>query len=347
MHLRHNLPPPVDFSSHIRPPSKIGHAQILVQVYAVAVDYLDVAALDHKTPHDVGKWIPGRSFVGRCLAVGGDEKDIVRGDVVMGLLDIKKSGALCEYMAIERRRAARAPILSSLTLEELAALPAQGIAAHRALRGVLTRGTRALVMDANLGVQALMCQEMSRAGVAVTAVIGGGEGHAEAQAACMTNGARGVLTGSPAAVLLSLDEGIFDLVVDTRGGVAVDEAARRALTDGGRIISLAPPSPSSKEIKRPRTPERRRSMGFLRGLGKRHGFKNITVDYVQPAGAGEPEVDTSGQDCRDVLDEPALAALRPCVAKVVPFERGASVFTPGLGREGVDRLGTSVVRIVN
>lgn len=90
LHLRGNLPPPVDFTSHIRPPTKVGNKEILVQVYAVAVDELDVMSVEEKGKGEVGKWVPGRSFVGRCLGVGGEEKEIVRGEIVVGLLDIRK-----------------------------------------------------------------------------------------------------------------------------------------------------------------------------------------------------------------------------------------------------------------
>jgi hypothetical protein len=89
-HLRHNLPSLVDFTSHISPPTKVGDREVMVQVYAVAVDSADIAALDERGVADVGKFIPGRSFVGRLLVIGDDEKDLQRGDLVMGLLDIKK-----------------------------------------------------------------------------------------------------------------------------------------------------------------------------------------------------------------------------------------------------------------
>ena len=90
MHLRHNLPPPVDFSSHLKPPTKVGNSQILIQVYAVALDEVDYMTVAGKGRSEVGKWVPGRSFVGRCLSVGIEEKDIVRGDIVVGLVDVKK-----------------------------------------------------------------------------------------------------------------------------------------------------------------------------------------------------------------------------------------------------------------
>lgn len=92
VHLRHQLPPPVDFSSHLKPPTKVTNSQILIQVYAVAVDDIDVHALESKGRGDVGKWVPGRSFVGRCLSIGAEEKEIVRGDIVLGLVDVKKVG---------------------------------------------------------------------------------------------------------------------------------------------------------------------------------------------------------------------------------------------------------------
>jgi hypothetical protein len=89
-HLRSQLPAPVDFSSHLKPPTKVSDSQVLVQVYAVAIDGFDLAALDVKGRADVGKWVPGRSFVGRCLQVGSYEKELVRGDLVMGLMDVRK-----------------------------------------------------------------------------------------------------------------------------------------------------------------------------------------------------------------------------------------------------------------
>lgn len=254
MHLRAHLPAPVDFSSHLKPPVKVSDAQILVQVYAVAVDMVDSKALDDKGRSDVGKWVPGRSFVGRCLLAGAAEKEIVRGDLVMGLLDVRKvscdqcytgqlpssssranrqSGALSEYLVCDRRRVARTPYPTNLTLEQMALLPLQGIAAIRAIRARLIRHTRALICDAHEGIQALMCQELSRASVHVTALISGGEDHHSAQSMCMAHGARGVLTGKPAAVMNGLDEG-WDLIVETQGGQNAYDAARRILKDGGK-----------------------------------------------------------------------------------------------------------------
>ena len=129
---------------------------------------------------------------------------------------------------------ARTPHPTTLNLEQMALLPLHGIPAHRAIRGHLVRHARALIMDAHKGVAALVCQEMSRAGVHVTALIGGGEDHHDNQTLCMAHGARGVLTGSPAAVMFGLDEDGWDVVLDTQGGERILDAAKRILKDGAR-----------------------------------------------------------------------------------------------------------------
>lgn len=145
-----------------------------------------------------------------------------------------QSGALAEFIVIDRRRVTRAPYPTSLTLEDLALLPLQAVPAIRVIRGNLTKNSRAIIMDAHTGVSALICQELSRAGVSITAIIGGGDAHHDAQTRCLQNGARGVLTGSPAAIMFGLHEDEWDFVVDTKGGERIYDAAKRILREGGK-----------------------------------------------------------------------------------------------------------------
>ncbi|KAL7421576.1 hypothetical protein Q5752_003345 [Cryptotrichosporon argae] len=334
-HLRSQLPPPLDFSSHLPPPTKVSSSQVLVQVYAVAIDASDVAYLDQKGQGDVGKWVPGRSFVGRCLSVGVDEREIIRGDIVIGLLDLRKSGALAEYVACDRRRLARAPSSASLTIEQMALLPLQGLPTLRAIAVTPPRGTHALILDAHIGVAALVCQALNRSGVCVTAIIPGGD--AEAQARCMSNGARGVLIGSAVAVMHGLEEDIFEYVLDTIGGQRVYEAARRIIKDGGRLVTLCEPD-SSMTV----TPISAKSSSIktfrAAFASRRKTSKSIAFEHVCSPGTGEPELDASGLDRRDMLEEAKLAALEPTVGEVVRFEKGASAF---------QKSATSVIRIIN
>ena len=149
-----------------------------------------------------------------------------------------QSGALAEYITCDRRRMARTPFPTQLTLEQLSLLPLQGLQSIRALRGKLGRQYRALVCDPHRGVTALMCQELSRSGTHVTALISGGDDHHNAQSFCMLHGAKGVLTGRPAAVMNQLEDNTFDLVIDTQGGQVAYDAAKRILRDGGRYVLL-------------------------------------------------------------------------------------------------------------
>ncbi|KAF8803951.1 hypothetical protein BYT27DRAFT_6726000 [Phlegmacium glaucopus] len=116
-------------------------------------------SITHKA--EVG-YIPGRSFVGRVLECGWDVRDEVirKGEWVVGLLDVKKCGALTEFIVVDRHRIHRVPHprkvppqgndhsnkiveaslpsddsnMSALTLEELALLPLCGVPAYRAVR---------------------------------------------------------------------------------------------------------------------------------------------------------------------------------------------------------------------
>ncbi|KAK7051312.1 hypothetical protein VNI00_004812 [Paramarasmius palmivorus] len=64
-----------------------------------------------RTPDpDVG-FIPGRSFVGRVLECGFEVSDDVvrKGEWVVGLLDVKKCGALQEFIVVDRHKIVRIP----------------------------------------------------------------------------------------------------------------------------------------------------------------------------------------------------------------------------------------------
>lgn len=137
-------------------------------------------------------------------------------------------------MICDRRRLARTPFPSQLTLEQMSLLPLQGLPTVRAIRGRFGRHSRGLICDPHRGVTALMCQELARAGMHITALIAGGDDHHSAQSFSMLHGAKGVLTGRPATVMNQLEEGIFDLVIDTQGGQWVYDAAKRILKDGGK-----------------------------------------------------------------------------------------------------------------
>ncbi len=86
-----DFPPPLSFTSHTPPPSKVGSHQVLVKVYAVGLDHLDGLIVNDKVARsDCYGFVPGRSFVGRAVECGYGVNTVTRGDLVMGLLDVRK-----------------------------------------------------------------------------------------------------------------------------------------------------------------------------------------------------------------------------------------------------------------
>jgi hypothetical protein len=59
---------------------------------------------------------------------------------------------------------------------------------------------------------------------------------------------------------------------------------------------------------------------------KKQTAKSVGFEYLPPAGSGEAEVDASGMDIRDVLEEPSIVAFRPVVSRTIPLEKGAEAF---------------------
>ena len=211
-HLLNSLPPPLSFTSFMPPPSKVSSEQILVQVYAVGLDGLDEWIVNERLRRkSCYGFVPGRSFVGRAVEVGYGVNTIGKGDWLVGLMDARKvsyylkhtfsflircfwilqqSGALAEFIVVEKRRCTRCPRPTEgvLTLEQLALLPLCGVPAHRACRtigdidtetgvdhmsanwGVGARG-KALVIQGQDGAGAMVVQELTRMGMEVNVIV--------------------------------------------------------------------------------------------------------------------------------------------------------------------------------
>jgi hypothetical protein len=84
-------PSVLSFSSHLTPPSRIASNQVLVQIWAVALDGLDALLIQEKSKEiSSAGFIPGRSFVGRAIEVGFGVTSISKGEWIYSLLDIQK-----------------------------------------------------------------------------------------------------------------------------------------------------------------------------------------------------------------------------------------------------------------
>lgn len=253
----HLVPTPtisIAFTAHAPPPSKISSSTVLVRVWAVALDSYDALAT-----RDASKgFVPGRSFVGKVLEWGDSVKGFTKGSLVFGLTSAwKPSGALSEFIVVDRRCLALAPQPREedhlrdderLTLEDIASLPLHGITAHRASGGI-TRGSRALVLlgggvssspagagsssDWNVGL--LAAQELQARGVLVIVQVPegwGGEAWIRDRLPRLKDAC--VRIGEAVEVVHQEHESSFDFVLDCEGGRRVYDVSRRILINGGQ-----------------------------------------------------------------------------------------------------------------
>lgn len=232
------------FTSYRKPPSYVPGPCVLVQVWGVGLDMVDSLLLQSNTA-TVG-YVPGRSFVGRALELGWDvREDVVRkGEWVVGLLSTQASGALQEFIVVDRHRLHRVPHPNhSVTIEQLALIPLCGVVAYRAINAVhhIQQG-RVLVLGGEEGVGWMATQMLQKRGWNVS------------------------MTPGP-------DK--FDAVIDTVGGKDIWElACARYLVPAGQFVTTkgdkpSRPIPSSKDLFR----------GGLRSLSVKYVWVCGDVDF--------------------------------------------------------------------
>lgn len=264
--LQDDLSTYINFTAHTPPPTKVHSTQVLVKIWAVGLDGLDAIMIRSKISKAEGfGYVPGRSFVGRVIECGWNVSTVAKGDWVIGLTEVKKGGALAEFIVISHRRIhpCRNPALpTSLSVPQLALLPLSAIPAHRAVRTLshLPRGSKALVLQADVGAGLLAAQELVHLGFLVTAQVPGGlrgwGSEGERRARIVVEGLAATRHSKERAIKVKGDvrcgdalEVIntlatareeFDAVIDTIGGKDIWDACRSILKTNGQVRPLSP-----------------------------------------------------------------------------------------------------------
>lgn len=299
--------------SNMASPRKVGSTQVIVQVIAVAIDRVDRALVVEKLQSDSGTiLVPGRSFCGRVVEMGWDVKKLRMGDMVFGLQDLKKGGALAEFLCVDQDLVARAPE-GRLSAEQICALPSTGLMVHQIIQNhcvTLPRGARVLILQAHDNLGLLSMQEASRLGLVIVAQVPTQD--ADTVSMCRANGAAEVITGDPLWAINMLHESSFQLVIDTLGGRAIYDACRRILANHGQFVTCfgdghSLPNPTHRSHLR----SLRRS--FFRKDRKVLGYEWIGID--------------AGADHRSALEAIKVAAQRgalsPRIQSVLPLDDAA------------------------
>ena len=179
--------------------------------------------------------IPSHEVSGVVVALGWGTTGVQVGDEVYGLTDFYRDGAAAQYVAVEARNLAPKPV----TVEHAAActIPMPGLTAWQGLfvHGRLQRGQTVLVIGAGGGVGALAVQLACSAGARVV-----GTGFASA---------RDTVVGLGADVFVEAHGpdfravGPVDVVFDTVGGTALEDAWPLVKPAGSVVSIVEPPSP--------------------------------------------------------------------------------------------------------
>jgi hypothetical protein len=88
-------------------------------------------------------------------------------------------------------------------------------------------------------------------------------------------------------------------------------------------------------------------MHALRRAFVKKDKKAISYIHLTPGGA---EIDVSGQDIRDILEESIMGEYQPKVGMVIPFERASDAFgelAATVAGRTTEESGSIVVRLMN
>jgi NADPH:quinone reductase-like Zn-dependent oxidoreductase len=209
--------------------------EVLVAVHAAGITFDELTWTETWTRDGVDRTpvIPSHEVSGVVAAIGPDVTDYAVGAEVYGLIPFDRDGAAADFVTVPATDLATRP--AAVSHVESAALPLAGLTAWQALvvHADVQAGGRVLVLGGAGGVGALTVQLAHALGAEVTATVRG-----DVADAVRAFGADYVIDTRTAHV----DDGRYDVVVDTVGGATLEQSFT-ALRSGGRLITLSAPPP--------------------------------------------------------------------------------------------------------
>ncbi|KAH9813361.1 hypothetical protein DFH28DRAFT_897067 [Melampsora americana] len=253
------------------------------------------------------QFVPGRSFVGKVLEVGLGVKRLKKGDLVYGLQDLKKSGALAQQIVIDKDLVAIAPVHPNLSMEQIACLPTLGVPSYFVMSTIcagLPKGSKILILNGHKGLGAMMCEFVKYfrpnrdlwVTCHIPTVATSVEEIGITIGRCELRGAREVMVeDSVLSSLNSIHESSYDVVIDTVGGRRIYDASRRILHHEGMFISCVGDRLRMRNLKdKVRTNFRSLRRTFIKKDQKKIGYWCLSP---------ETEYDGQRQTIREGLDE--------------------------------------------
>ncbi|KAM0787962.1 hypothetical protein ACM66B_006166 [Microbotryomycetes sp. NB124-2] len=311
-------------------PKKVKSDEVMVQVFAVGLDRLDIERTKEMASRPDGfGFVPGRAFYGKVLDTGIEIKLVKRGDLVFGLMPMKKSSTLSEVILVPKDRVTLAPSASQLSVEQIASLPVTAVPALQAMEALcdqLPRGSKILVLNAHEGVGALCVQlaDYLRPSKDLFVVAHCPISAHEGAEYCRAAGASHVIVDELLATLNGLHESEFDVVIDTIGGRRLYDASRRVLHHTGTFITTIGDSAVVSSTSQWKASLRSLRRTFVKKDKKLVRFLHVSSETVEQR----------DESVRDVLDRVGQAVLeggiQPKVDRVWNFEESAAAFKDSL-----------------
>lgn len=236
--------------------------------------------------------VKGTDFSGTVVEIGDGVTSLQVGDEVFGDLADSGFGAFAEFVAVKESLTSKKP--GNLSSMEAAALPLTAVTALQGIRdtGRLKQGEKVLILGASGGVGTYALQLAKHFGAKVTAVTS-----RKNMAQAMELGAEEALDYKTLDMLKLQDS--FDLVLAVNGYYPV-KVMEKILKPQGRFVLIG--SSSTKELIRLSV------LGKL--LSKKNG-RSFQVLLAKP----------SGKDLTYIARLVEEGALRPVIAKEIPFEK--------------------------
>lgn len=224
-----------------------GEGEYVVRIRAAGVNPVDWRVVrghiaQRGMPHAL-PLVPGWDFAGEVVSRGHAARRFSVGDKVFGYLrrPTVQHGTYAEMQAVPEPYVVAMPARASFV--EAAALPLVGLTSLQSLRAAeVSAGERVLVLGASGGTGTMAVQLARILGAEVCGVAS-----AKNHAWVKSLGAAEVYDYAGASAsggIPGVPEGAFDVVYDCVGGVTY-AAARRALREGGRAVSITNREPTA------------------------------------------------------------------------------------------------------
>lgn len=291
------------------PEPELRDNEVLIQVYATAVNLLDskIRSGEFKLilPYHV-PFVLGHDVAGVVVRVGSRVRQFKLGDEVYSRPDDFRIGTFAEFVAVKEDSVAIKP--KNITMEEAASIPLVGLTAWQALveKAKLTKGQKVFIQAGSGGVGTFAIQLAKHLGASVATTTSTGN-----VALVKSLGADEVIDYKKDDFEKRLSG--YDVVLNSQDGKTLEKSLN-VLQPGGSLISISGP-PDLQFADDIKAPWLVKQVVRVLSFGTRRKAKRLNVAYSFLF------MKANGSQLQQITSLIESGAIRPVVDKVFPFER--------------------------